>query len=93
MSCTWSADHTTLTCVPSAALQEQRSYAFHVGTGMMDANGHEVVMEDQGVQMGGQPVTSDMMAGMHAGRPVNAMGPGWRNAEGHLGLAFTFTTR
>ena len=50
-------------------------------------------MEDQGVRMGGEPVPSGMMAGMHAGQPVNAMGPGWRNAEGHFGLAFGFTTR
>ena len=93
ISCTWSADRTTLTCVPSAALQGQRPYALHMGTGMMDANGHGVVTEDPGVRMGGEPVTSGMMAGMHGGQPVNAMGPGWRNAEGHFGLAFGFTTR
>jgi hypothetical protein len=89
MSCTWSADRTALTCVPSPALQDQSPYALHMGTGMMDAEGHGVVMEDQGVRMGGEPVTSGMMAGMHAGQPVNAMGPGW----GHFGLAFGFTTR
>ena len=93
MSCTWSADRTTLTCLPSVPLQDQRPYAFHVGAGMMDADGHGVVMEDPGGRMGGEPVTSGMMVGMHAGQPVNAMGPGWRNAEGHFGLAFGFTTR
>lgn len=93
VSCTWSADRTTLTCVPSPALQGQRLYTLHIGTGMMDANGYGVVMEDPGVRMGGEPVTSGMMAGMHAGQPVNAMGAGWRNAEGHFGLAFGFTTR
>ncbi len=93
MPCTWSVDRTVLTCVPSAVLQDQTQYALHVGTGMMDADGHGVVMEDQGVRMGGEPVPSGMMAGMHAGQPVNAMGPGWRNAEGRFGLAFGFTTR
>lgn len=93
MPCTWSVDRTVLTCVPSAALQDQTQYALHVGTGMMDADGHGVGMEDQGVRMGGEPVPSGMMAGMHAGQPVNTMGPGWRNAEGRVGLAFGFTTR
>jgi len=93
ISCTWSAGRTTLTCVPSPPLQGQRPYAFHVGAGMMDADGHGVLMEDPGMRMGGEPVTSGMMAGMHGGQPVNAMGPGWRNAEGHFGLAFGFTTR
>ena len=93
MSCTCSADRTTLTCLPSPPLQGQRPYALHLGTGMMDAGGHGVLMEDPGVRMGGERVTSGMMAGMHGGQPVNAMGPGWRSVEGRFGLAFGFTTR
>jgi hypothetical protein len=51
-------------------------------------------MEQTGMSMGGQMVTAAMMmAGSHAGQSIDAMGPGWRDSDGHLGMAFSFTTR
>ncbi len=93
MTCSWSGDRTVLTCVPNTPLQGQTAYTMHVGAGMMDAGGQAAVMEQPGMGMGGQVVTGGMMmGGMHAGQNVDAMGPGWRDADGHLGLAFLFTT-
>ncbi len=92
MTCSWSGDRTVLTCVPNTPLQGQTDYTMHVGAGMMDANGRAAVMEQPGMGMGGQVVTGGMMGGMHAGQEIDTMGPGWRDADGHLGIAFSFRT-
>jgi hypothetical protein len=92
-TCAWSADLTLLTCTPSAPLQPGTFHTLHLGGGMMDAAGHEIEMEGPGEQMGGMPVTGTMMGGSHGGQPVGMMGSGWRHAgDGHLGMAFGFTT-
>jgi hypothetical protein len=91
MSCAWSDDRTTLTCTPGMPLQPGTSYTFHLGSGMMDASGRSVETEEHGLQMGGQPVTGQMMGGMHGGQAPSMMGPGWRHAgDDHVGMGFTF---
>jgi hypothetical protein len=92
MTCAWSGDRTVLTCAPNTPLQGQTDYTMHVGAGMTDANGRAVMMEQPGMGMGGHVLTGGMMGGMHAGQDISAMGSGWRDADGHLGLAFPFTT-
>lgn len=92
MSCSWSADRSTLTCGLDVPLEERADYTLHMGGGMVDANGHQVMMEQPGMGMGGRAVTSGMMGGTHSGQPITMMGPGWRDADGHLGLMFGFTT-
>jgi len=39
MRCTWSADRTTLTCVPGTPLQDNATYTLHLGAGMIAAGG------------------------------------------------------
>jgi hypothetical protein len=91
MNCAWSDDRTTLTCTPGVPLQPGTSYTIHMGSGMMDASGRPVETEDHGLQMGGQPVTGQMMGGMHGGQASSMMGPGWRHpGDDHVGMAFTF---
>ncbi len=93
MTCSWSSDAMTLTCQPDQPLQPGTSYALHTGSGMTDAAGQHVDVEQHGMAMGGTPVTGDMMGGMHGGQSASMMGSGWMNpADGHLGMAFTFTT-
>jgi hypothetical protein len=59
---------------------------------MMDGSGHPAEIESHGMAMGGQPVTSQMMGGMHNGQPTGMMGQGWTDSDGHIGMAFTFET-
>lgn len=92
MSCSWSVDRSTLTCTPSVPLEERMEYTLHMGSGVLDANGDQVMMEQPGMGMGGRVITSGMMGGMHSGQPTTMMGPGWRDADGHLGLMFDFMT-
>lgn len=79
MSCGWSPDRTTLTCTPGYPLQSSTRYTIYLGSGMMDADGHMAETEQHGMQLGGQPVTGQMMGPMHGG--------------GSGGMAFTFETR
>src|SRR5579859_721439 len=60
MSCTWSADKTTLTCVPTAPLQANTMYTLHLGDGMVAGGGGTVNM-DPGTGMGGQWLMGGMM--------------------------------
>lgn len=93
MTCTWSDDRTTLSWTPSSPLQPGTRYTIHIGSEMRDADGRPVETEERGLHMGGQPVTEQMMGGMHGGRSSDMMGPGWRHAgDDHLGMAFTFET-
>lgn len=91
MSCTWSADRTTLTCVPSTPLQDHTMYTLHLGAGMMAAGGGAVNMEP-GTGMGGQWVMGGMMGGLHAGQQMSMMGGDWRGSNGSYGMMFAFTT-
>ncbi|HOX19379.1 MAG TPA: Ig-like domain-containing protein [Gemmatimonadales bacterium] len=91
MTCTWSADRTTVTCT-HAAFANGAMYTMHVGGGMMDADGQPVGMGYMMAQMGGVWLTSGMMGGMHAGQPMGSMGTGWMGANGSYGMMFTFTT-
>ncbi len=93
MTCTWSADRTTLACTPVTPLAAGTSYTVHLGGGMTDGSGHHVEVEHHGMDMGGQPVTDQMMGGMHGGQPMGMMGQGWLDSDGHRGMAFTFTTQ
>jgi hypothetical protein len=85
MSCTWSADRTTLTCVPGTPLQDNATYTLHLGAGMIAAGG--------GTAMGGQWLTGGMMGGLHAGQPMSMMGGDWLGSNGSYGMMFSFTTR
>ncbi|HSB53571.1 MAG TPA: Ig-like domain-containing protein, partial [Gemmatimonadales bacterium] len=61
MSCSFSADRTTLTCNHGQPLQSGATFTIHVGSGMMDANGHQAEVEQHAMGMGGQVVTGQMM--------------------------------
>ena len=91
MSCTWSADKTTLTCVPGTPLQDHTMYTLHLGAGMVAAGGGTVNM-GPGTAMGGQWLTGGMMGGFHAGQPMSMMGGDWRGGNGSYGMIFPFTT-
>lgn len=91
MTCTWSADRTTLTCTHAALFAAGTMYTVHVGGGMKDADGMPVGMGDMMTQ-GGAWLASGMMGGMHAGQPMGSMAPGWMGANGSYGMMFTFTT-
>jgi hypothetical protein len=93
MPCALSADRSAVICTPDQPLQPGTTYTIHMGAGMMDANGRPVETESHGMGLGGQPVTGQMMGGMHDGEPTGMMGSGWRHpGDGHLGMAFTFET-
>jgi hypothetical protein len=79
MSCAWSTDRRTLTCTPGGLLQSGTRYTIHLGSAMIDADGHAVETEQHGMQLGGQSVTGQTMGPMHGGEPG--------------GVAFTFETR
>jgi len=93
MSCEPSDDRTTVTCTPGPPLQSAATYTIHVGAGMTDQDGRPVEIEEHALGMGGQPVTAEMMGGMHGGQSTGMMGPGWEHpGDGHLGMAFAFET-
>lgn len=93
MTCAWSDNRATLTCTPATPLESGSAYTLHLGGGMMDASHQRLNMERNGMDLGGQVVTSAMMGGTHAGAPTGMMGSGWQHmGDGHLGIAFTFTT-
>jgi Bacterial Ig-like domain len=92
ITCTWSGDRLTVTCVPGQPLQPKSPYTLHVGGGMMDADDHPVDMTQHQSQTGGQWLMPGMMGGMHAGAPMSGMGAGWKGANGSYGMVFTFTT-
>jgi Bacterial Ig-like domain len=92
MTCTFSADRATLTCAHDEPLRTRTHYTIHMGSGMMDGSGHRAEIESHGMAMGGQPVTGQMMGGMHNGQPTGMMGQDWHDGDDHLGMAFTFET-
>jgi hypothetical protein len=92
MGCSWSAERTTLTCHPAAALDPHTTYMVHLGGGMTTQAGARVDYGHHGPMMGGYWVTGGMMGGNHAGHPWGAMGPGWHDAHDGYGMAFPFTT-
>jgi len=92
MTCTWSADRTTLTCTHAAPFVAASMYTIHVGAGMMDANGHVINMQAMVNTMAGTWLMPGMMGDMHAGQPMNMMGAGWKGSNGSYGMMFTFTT-
>lgn len=91
MSCTWSTDKTTLTCVPGTPLQDHTMYTLHLGAGMVAGDGSTVDM-GPGTGMGGQWLMGGMMGGLHAGQPMSMMGGDWRGSNGSYGMIFAFTT-
>lgn len=86
ITCTWSTDHTTLTCTPNGALVAGQQYTLHMGAGMQASNGMPVSMT-AGTGMGGTWMTG-MMGGSHNG---SMMGTGWTDQSGHDGMLFPFT--
>lgn len=92
ITCTWSANRQTVTCIPGQPLQPNAPYTLHVGGGMMDADDHPVGMTQHQSQTGGQWLMPGMMGGMHAGSPMSGMGAGWQGANGSYGMVFTFMT-
>ena len=91
LTCIWSADRTTLTCMPGTPLQDHTTYTLHLGGGMLAAGGGTVNM-GPGTGMGGQWLTGGMMGGSHAGQPLSMMGGDWLGSNGSYGMVFTFTT-
>jgi hypothetical protein len=103
MTCSWSGDYSTLTCIPSSPLDPRSWYTLHMGGGVMGANGAPIHM-NPGTWMGGwAQVGTSMGPGMmnggwmmgqtHAGDPWTMMGSGWHNANGSYGMVFPFQTR
>jgi hypothetical protein len=92
MTCGWSGDRTTLTCTPQSPLASRTTYVIHIGGGMMTEAGQPVDYNTYGPMMGGQWIMGGMMGSSHSGSPWGMMAPGWRNASGSYGMAFTFTT-
>ncbi len=92
LSCSWSTDRETMTCVPRSPLRTHTLYTIHVGGGMMGANGM-MVDYSRGQAMGGQWIMGGMMSRAHGGgMGWGMMGGDWRNPNGSYGMAFTFTT-
>lgn len=91
MTCTWSADRQTVSCVPGTPMDPQTQYALHLGGGMKGGNGAMATM-GQATQMGGQSVTTGMGNGMHAGQSMSMMGSGWMGSNGSYGMMFSFRT-
>jgi len=93
LDCRWSGDRTTLTCSPHEPLQSRTTYWLHLGGGMETDFGEHVHFDEIGPMLGGQWVMGGaMMNGSHAGQPWGGMSAGWRDASGHYGMAFSFTT-
>jgi hypothetical protein len=92
LTCGWSADRSTLTCTPQGPLTPRTTYVIHVGGGMMTQASQPLDYIQYGPMMGGQWIMGGMMGASHSGGPWGMMGPGWRNANGSYGMAFTFTT-
>ncbi len=91
MTCTWSADRSVLTCVPTSPMDPDDMYTLHMGGGMRGAQGGAVNM-GRGSTMGGHTIQGNMMNGSHAGQPMSMMGSGWRGADGSYGMMFQFHT-
>jgi hypothetical protein len=92
MGCAWSADRTTLTCTPGAALQPRTAYVLHLGGGMMSESGERIDYALYGPMIGGRWIMGGMMGLNHGGQPWDMMGSGWRHTNGSYGMAFAFTT-
>lgn len=93
LPCAVSADRMMVTCTPAQPLLPRSRYSIHVGGGMMDANGRPTETDEHGIGMGGQPVTREMMGGVHGGQTMDMMGPGWGHQDDdRWGAAFTFET-
>ena len=58
----------------------------------MTQAGQQLDYAQYGPMMGGQWIMGGMMGSSHGGDPWGMMGPGWHNANGSYGMAFTFTT-
>lgn len=91
---TWSADRTTLTLVPQAALRIGTKYVVHLSPSLKDTAGRTIDLRP-GSMMGGQSVSGSMMGStsmMNGQWGPGMMGTGWQAADGTLGMIFTFTT-
>lgn len=92
MRCDFSADRTTLTCAPGAALAPRTIYTLHVGGGMRDSFGRTIDMGQYGAGMSGQWIMGSMMGSSHGGSAWGMMGGNWQGTNGSYGMAFQFTT-
>jgi hypothetical protein len=99
MSCTWSADRTTLACAPQAPLAAATRYTLHLGGGMRDQVCAVLDYDQCIAQHDGQWATGAMMGygpGPRMGGGMmgdsTMMAPEWRHANGTYGTVFTFTT-
>lgn len=87
LSCAWSSDRSTLTCVPVAPLTPGM-YALHVGGGMLAANGGSL---DWGAHHPGGQWAMPGPGTNHAGHAWGEMGQGWHAQNGSYGMVFTFS--
>jgi len=92
MTCSWSANRTTLTCIPTSPLEPHTTYWIHLGGGLMTETGEAIDYNRYGPTMGGQWIQGGMMGGSHGGRPWNTLGAFWHHSGGDYGMAFPFTT-
>ena len=92
MTCGWSGDRTTLTCLPNAPLASRTTYMIHLGGGLTTQAGQPLDCGRYGPGTGGWWVTRRLLGRSHGGGPWGAMPPGWRGADGGYGMAFSFTT-
>jgi len=92
ITCTWSADRRTASCLPAQPLSPNTAYTLHVGGGMMDGSDHPVDLQTHMGANGGQWYMPGMMGGTHAGMPMNGMAANWRGSNGDYGMLFPFTT-
>ena len=91
---TWSADRTTLTLMPQAAMKHAATYVVHMSPSLQDTAGRMINMTP-GATMGGQMVSGGMMGGgsmMNGQWGPGMMGAGWQAANGTFGMVFSFTT-
>lgn len=101
IACTWSADRTQLTCTPATPLDPGTGYTVHVGGGLRNADGNQILMDPTlhgGSWIHGTAPEGGMMgAGMnhwgdHAGHSWETMGSGWQDANGSYGISCPFVT-
>ena len=91
---TWSADRTTLTFTPSAALRPATTHVLHLAPSLADIDGRRLSHAGCAA-LGGRTVTGGMMGGGAMGGGAmgpGSMGPGWEMSGGGYGMSFTFTT-
>lgn len=88
---TWSDDHRSATFTPAEPMAQATEHTFHLGGGIMDADGHHVNYAMYGFAMGGMHVDGGMMGGGMMGGSSHGGGL-WQGPDGGYGMVFRFRT-